>query len=832
MNIRLNGVIVFLLLVQILSGSPVNFFWKNQTPFSENSNSTQIVPLETWQSGDGQTFSAPFVVPDQRELRLKTITKFPQLKNGQRLFLETQGIAGVCYIYVNDNLLGLVGNGLNPFTVQIPAEFLNSDSLMQIELRLIHPASPKEGFPSIVYTYADEQFLGLPRPIYLKIENPFTISNVQFNLQFTEKEVKAQYRYTVRFANIPPGVRLTETVRNALTGATIFRKMRYSREINRPELTIEGEIPLNQNLLWSPQNPVQLIFRIEAETYGKFKRKIYREMTIGARKFVLKKGQFYLNQKPLNIRGMVYHQNLRAFSEKDYAAKVKMDLTFAKQKGFNAVRLAHFLPDETFLQLADSLGLLVFAELPIWRYPASFFAENYLLEISKKVLTQIPHFYARHPSFVALGLGQEVPVHQAVVQKFMFILKSKIKNAIDILTYISPIPDKPLPPEKVADFYMFDRYRPVQQWQLNSKSLNFPLVGKIGVLTREILQQEQLEAPHQLDRGFFLKGEIYSALHLLQTNGGFVESFQDWYCAFPNVLVNLDQTPFLVPQGLLTLENKPKPWVKLIKDFWQTDETALTQNINARTRPTNFFSILMTLGAVFFFTLYRRLFRLRENFRRSLRHSYGFFVDLRERRIIPLFNSITVGILIALTLSIFVASQIYFFHSSFWLQEIMAVFLAPIGLFKDYLRYSQNKYILTFVLFFLFLLLPFLGALLVKMFAWMNRTKLRFRQGLAVIYWSGAPFVWFFPFSLISYHWLYYQMPLKWLWMLMAFFVLWVNFRMINGFHILFITKTSRVFSVLLLCYFIPLLIFWALFNPPVYWVDYLKLLTQARSLF
>ena len=794
-----------------------------------------VLPLDRWQlqtNGQTQNVKAPFIVSFTPKISVQTRFTLSKTLRNKNLFLVSQGIKGSATIYLNGHLISFVSNAQQPFEIALPAEFLTADSVQTIRLKIKQPESTREGFPLIVYTYSESHTIGLSAPLCVAAKPAPVISGFNQQLISTDKGFKLRYTYQVNVTGSYKRLQLDEIFNRSSDGKLLFRKIRFTKDLSRKTLIIHGEFPLGNSDIWTIENPQKINLRLRISFFGKNSKVLNRNFNFGARNFQWKRGRFYLNGNQIPIHGITWHQNLRRLDQADYHKTLLQDLVHLKSLGINAVRLSHFLPDEQFLKLSDSLGLMVFAELPLWRFPKSFFEENYLLEMAKNVCLQMAPFYRRHPSLMAIGLGQEIPAEDPVTQKFMFILKGKVKSLLPVLTYVSPIPGHPMPPEKLADFYLLDQYHPLNVLQDAKPLESISLVGKIGVLTPDQFRKEQNEEEHEINRGLFLKEEIGKTLFQFKTAGGFIESFQDWFVPIPSLVVKNATAPYIIPQGLYQVDGQPKPWTKLLEKPWEVDAGSIVQSNPKTQRPTNFYSILITLVVLLFFSLYRRLPRLRENLQRSLRHSYGFFVDMRERRIIPLLNSITVGVFFSLIVAAFVSAQIYYYHSSYWLQEIMAVFFVPLQLFDQYLKISQSYWLLTFVLFLLFFLVPFVGAIGVKLFSIVTNARVRLRQGIAVMYWSGAPLLWFFPVSLISYHWVFYHQNTQIFWIILGLFFLWIHFRLVKGLHILFYAGSTTVFVVLLLCYSVPLLIFWALFNPPGYWFNYLKLLMSAQALF
>ena len=109
---------------------------------------------------------------------------------------------------------------------------------------------------------------------------------------------------------------------------------------------------------------------------------------IGFRTVAARGTQLLLNGRPVFLRGVAVHEEApyearRAYSRDD----ARVLLGGVKELGGNFVRLAHYPHDEAMLRAADELGLLVWAEVPVywtidWENPATLAsAEGQLSEM-------------------------------------------------------------------------------------------------------------------------------------------------------------------------------------------------------------------------------------------------------------------------------------------------------------------------------------------------------------------------------------------------------------------------------------------------------------------
>lgn len=113
--------------------------------------------------------------------------------------------------------------------------------------------------------------------------------------------------------------------------------------------------------LWSPEKPTLHELRIESAGDSIAER-------IGLRTIATRGRELLLNGRPVYLRGIAMHEEpigpvgTRRMSEAD----ARRLLGEAKALGCNFVRLAHYPHSEATLRLADELGLIVWAEIPVY----------------------------------------------------------------------------------------------------------------------------------------------------------------------------------------------------------------------------------------------------------------------------------------------------------------------------------------------------------------------------------------------------------------------------------------------------------------------------------
>ena len=132
---------------------------------------------------------------------------------------------------------------------------------------------------------------------------------------------------------------------------------------HRTELTTEGNVEL-----WSTDSPS--LYRLEASLQRNGKVTDRWSDHFGYRSIETRDGHIVLNGQPIYLRGALdqdyYQQTIYTPPSGDL---LREQVLRAKELGLNCLRCHIKVPDPRYLQWADRLGILVWAELPNWKTP-------------------------------------------------------------------------------------------------------------------------------------------------------------------------------------------------------------------------------------------------------------------------------------------------------------------------------------------------------------------------------------------------------------------------------------------------------------------------------
>jgi len=166
----------------------------------------------------------------------------------------------------------------------------------------------------------------------------------------------------------------------------------------------QGRVPLHfaaRPERWSPASP--RLYRVVISTRGQ-----RLEDEIGFRTLAVRGSEILLNGAPIFLRGISIHdETLDGGGRAHSRSQAQATLGLAKELGCNFVRLAHYPHPDAMARVADHLGLLVWAEIPV--YWAVAFDDPGTLRLAKRMFSELIARDRNRASVVLWSLGNETP---------------------------------------------------------------------------------------------------------------------------------------------------------------------------------------------------------------------------------------------------------------------------------------------------------------------------------------------------------------------------------------------------------------------------------------
>jgi hypothetical protein len=234
-------------------------------------------------------------------------------------------------------------------------------------------------------------FGGIFRPVLLEARPAQSIERLAIDAR-----ADGSFAANVFLKGITDADNLTAQVRR-LDGAPVGRAFsaRVERGASQQTLTAKIDNPLQ----WSAETPHLYQVELRLRRGG---REIHREsQKFGFRSVEVREGDgIYVNGRKVMLKGSNRHAFWPNSGRTTSAAIDRADILLMKQMNMNAVRMSHYPPDQSFLDLCDSLGLYVLDEIAGWQ-------KKYDTPVGLKIVEEAVTRDVNHPSILFWDNGNE-----------------------------------------------------------------------------------------------------------------------------------------------------------------------------------------------------------------------------------------------------------------------------------------------------------------------------------------------------------------------------------------------------------------------------------------
>ncbi len=330
--------------------------------------------------------------------------------DGDKFYLYFGAVNYRADVYLNGKKLGMHKGGFTPFNFEIPASLLKEkDNFLVVKVDNKRYADEVPTLNTDWWNYG-----GITRDVKL-LELPSTFIQ-DFVIQLKKPLAGQEPSKT---PEVEGWVKLNQSPAAGESLTIEIPELGIKKQINSTEQLTPVSFTLPKVQLWSPESPKLYKVIISTKTDRS-------EDKIGFRTIEAYGKQVLLNGKPIFMRGICIHgenpkEVRRAYSKAD----AEYLLQKAKALNCNMVRLAHYPHDESMTRLADSLGILVWSEIPV--YWTIQFTNNEVLDKAKAQLEEMITRDHNRASIIIWSVGNETPI-SPVRTNFMHSLITRAKE--------------------------------------------------------------------------------------------------------------------------------------------------------------------------------------------------------------------------------------------------------------------------------------------------------------------------------------------------------------------------------------------------------------------
>lgn len=326
-------------------------------------------------------------------------------KEDEKVFLYFGAVNYQADVYLNGKKLGMHRGGFTPFNFEIPAGVLKQQNNFLVVK--VDNKRYKDEIPTLNTDWWN--YGGITRDVNLVfIPKNFILD---YSLQLQKGSVSAKNK------TVEGWVKLNAPVNEEITIEIPELKLKKKVSVNGDQANFNFR--LSQVQLWSPETPklYQIIVSSKEDRV---------EDKIGFRTIDVVGKQVLLNGKPIFLRGICTHEEIPQQGRRAYSKEDALQLLGeARELNCNMVRLAHYPHNENMTRTADSLGILIWSEIPV--YWTIEFSNDTVLKKAKLQLNEMISRDYNRASIIIWSVGNETPVNP-VRTKFMSSLVQAAKQ--------------------------------------------------------------------------------------------------------------------------------------------------------------------------------------------------------------------------------------------------------------------------------------------------------------------------------------------------------------------------------------------------------------------
>ncbi|MEZ5426851.1 MAG: glycoside hydrolase family 2 TIM barrel-domain containing protein [Pyrinomonadaceae bacterium] len=288
--------------------------------------------------------------------------RLPESAQGKRVFIDFGGVMMAARVFLNGQLIGENKGGFNDFSFELTKNInSNGENVLAVEV----DSTERKDIPPFGNMVDYLTFGGIYRDVSLRVVNETFIENVFAKpVDILTDDRKLNIR--IYLAGEPKGLILTARLFDGekSTVSSVIDISGGKSEINLDRL--------NDFQLWDVDNPKLYKLTVtlsDVENSGREKTLDVYQTRIGFREAKFTEQGFFLNGKPLKLRGLNRHQTFPWIGQAMPARVQQRDAwILRKELKCNIVRTSHYMQSPHFLDACDEYGLLVLEEIPGWQH--------------------------------------------------------------------------------------------------------------------------------------------------------------------------------------------------------------------------------------------------------------------------------------------------------------------------------------------------------------------------------------------------------------------------------------------------------------------------------
>lgn len=756
-------------------------------------------------------------IKSKEEITFRKIFELDSTAKRDYYRLVCYGVNEYATIYVNSKFIGTHTGGYSSFYFDIPAKNFYFTSKNILELK-VQSTDAFDNYVSMKHTFlspdnpdfihGDVFLIALPH-------DHIDLHEFKYNLGNDYKNVSIEIDLSILLSK-----RITPFVSNP---KFVVRYMIHEKDSPRPLIdrwqAVEqvGGVTIHQRfstslkdpVLWGPENPQLYELVVTLYRSNKIVDSITRHF--GFCDFRVDATELKLNGNRLTLRGINYlRPDLRGDS---LLSMLERDISLLKELNINAIRAYGHIPHPYLVSLCDHNGIILFEDVPFDWMPVNSFLGHFSQEAAFDYVKEALSRDRFNVSFA--GIGANVLLGRGPSDAD---LNSKInlhRNLI-VTNVFSDYLDQYLIESDVinVNFYdiVYEQDQSIKEQieNLSSSRVVFvsimvPLESPLNFSDRDPLANQKHQA-NQLNRFVNQLGATDAI------DGYFLNSLRDWKTCYPMTFIDPTDDPYSFKSGLLENDFEQRISYKFIASFYDQKTAYQESIVKLYKRLPNLFTIIGIVTILFFLLIYNSRKYFQENIKRIFVHPHGFFVDIRDKRKVPISHTLLVILFYSLGLSLLCTTIFYFYRSNPVFDHLLTLFLMRNDIKSKVvsLLWQPGKLLMLLTLF--FTIGSMISGFIIYLFVLIFRKKVSPGHTLTVTFWTFAIYMIFIPLGMVLYRILLIEILIVPVYLIFIGINLWFVARLIKAIKVLFYwsgTRATMLVSAMLILLIVIIIYFY-----------------------
>lgn len=318
----------------------------------------------------------------------------PELAAGESLSLLFEAVNIDYTVWVNGAQVGRITGGYFPERFDIT--------------RYVKPGSGNQLTVCVDNTFRSGAYWnwgGIRRPVKLEIQKPVRLENMRVtsrpDLRSGRAEILLEITAVNRLPESAPMIVRWSVSRKGTVVATSEQRLILAGDSTK-KISCKFRLKPSEVHLWHFDRPELYTCRAELrDAAGAVSGLTVRT---GIRMLEVCDGRFLLNGEPIRTVGFNWVADDRFTGNTLPAERIREDINLMKNCGANLARLSHLpLPDDVYDYL-DSVGMMIFDEIPVWG-PSPLVGND--SPLAMEWLGKMVHNHYNHPCIIGWSIGNE-----------------------------------------------------------------------------------------------------------------------------------------------------------------------------------------------------------------------------------------------------------------------------------------------------------------------------------------------------------------------------------------------------------------------------------------